>query len=114
MSPHRECSARRPARDVGGVQHHPARRRWFHEGLTMTTDPPARAASRATCSARNFERLYWPIMSASANRDTDAGDASRTDDAADAGDAAADRGLDQDTPMKDSSDIPTIISAQNP
>jgi len=43
-------------------------------GLTMTTDPPTRAASRATCSARDFE----------------------------------------DTPMKDSSDIPTIISAQNP
>ena len=43
-------------------------------GLTMTTDPPTRAASRATCSARNFE----------------------------------------DTPMKDSSDIATIISAQNP
>jgi hypothetical protein len=57
MSPRRECSARRPAHDVGGVQHHPARRGWFHEGLTMTTDPPARAASRATCSARNFERL---------------------------------------------------------
>ena len=44
------------------------------EGLTTTTDPPTRAASRATCSARNFE----------------------------------------DAPMKDSSDIPAIISAQNP
>ena len=50
----------------------------------------------------------------SIGRDTDGGDAARIDDAADAGDVAADRGLDQDTPMKDSSDIPTIISAQNP
>ena len=31
-------------------------------GLTITTSCPARAASVATCSAMNLERLYGPIM----------------------------------------------------
>ena len=31
-------------------------------GFTITTSCPERAASTATCSAMNFERLYGPII----------------------------------------------------
>ena len=35
------------------------------EGFTITTGSPLRAKPRATCSARNFDALYGPTMSAS-------------------------------------------------